>query len=86
MDNASNCNHLASILSTRIPHFEGTLARLRCLAHIINLIAKVSSIFTHWLLLFMFLARYFYHFSSKSPSARNQQHLHHPVTQSMMMI
>jgi len=44
MDNASNCNRLASILSTRIPHFEGALARLRCLAHIINLIAQASSI------------------------------------------
>ena len=42
MDNASNCNKLAELLSDYIPTFPGMDARLRCLAHIINLIAKVT--------------------------------------------
>jgi len=45
MDNASNCNKLAELLSDHIPTFQGMNARLRCLAHIINLIAKVTIIF-----------------------------------------
>jgi len=44
MDNASNCNRLASILPQYIPTFWGELARLRCIDHILNLIAKVSHV------------------------------------------
>ena len=43
MDNASNCNHLALVLPNHIAEFGGPFSRLRCLAHILNLIAKVSS-------------------------------------------
>lgn len=45
MDNASNCNRLASVLPEFIPDFWGADARLRCLCHIINLIAKVCDIY-----------------------------------------
>jgi hypothetical protein len=41
MDNASNCNKLAEILPEFLPDFPGMDARLRCLAHIFNLVAKV---------------------------------------------
>lgn len=41
MDNASNCNKLAELLPDYIPTFQGMDARLRCLTHILNLIAKV---------------------------------------------
>lgn len=41
MDNASNCNKLAELLPDYIPTFQGTDARLRCLTHILNLVAKV---------------------------------------------
>jgi len=41
MDNASNCNKLAELLPEFIPSFWGMNARLRCLTHIFNLIAKV---------------------------------------------
>lgn len=43
MDNASNCDKLAEILKEYIPEFGGPDGRLRCLAHIFNLIAKVSA-------------------------------------------
>jgi hypothetical protein len=41
MDNASNCDKLAEILPEYLPLFWGVEGRLRCLAHIFNLIAKV---------------------------------------------
>lgn len=47
MDNASNCNKLAEILPEFLPEFGGMNARLRCLAHIVNLVAKVS--LTHFI-------------------------------------
>ena len=42
MDNASNCNKLAELLPEYIPTFQGMNSRLRCLTHILNLIAKVT--------------------------------------------
>jgi hypothetical protein len=45
MDNASNCNKLAELLPDFLPDFWGMDARLRCLAHIFNLVAKVKSTF-----------------------------------------
>ena len=53
MNNASNCNTLASILAQLLPSFGGEYARLRCLAHIINLIAKVYA--PDYILCFLFL-------------------------------
>lgn len=41
MDNASNCDTMASHLSTLIPAFHRTASHTRCLPHTINLIAKV---------------------------------------------
>lgn len=43
MDNASNCDKLAEYLPDYLPLFRGRKARLRCLAHIFNLIAKVRA-------------------------------------------
>lgn len=43
MDNASNCTKLAELLPNYLPDFWGMDARLRCLAHIVNLIAKVKT-------------------------------------------
>jgi len=43
MDNASNCNKLAELLPEYISSFLGVDGRLRCLAHIINLVAKAST-------------------------------------------
>lgn len=43
MDNASNCSKAASILGKKLLTFPGDAGRLRCLAHIINLITKVRS-------------------------------------------
>ncbi|KAI5823657.1 hypothetical protein K523DRAFT_344161 [Schizophyllum commune Tattone D] len=45
MDNASNCNTTATELSNILPTFEGTSWRLRCLLHILNLIAKVCTLY-----------------------------------------
>ena len=42
MDNASNCNTLAALLPNYIETFHGPERRLRCIAHILNLVAKVS--------------------------------------------
>lgn len=44
MDNASNCDKFAAILGMRLPTFEGANARIRCFAHILNLIAKVRDV------------------------------------------
>jgi len=44
MDNASNCTKLAELLPIYLPDFWGMDARLRCLAHIVNLIAKVKTL------------------------------------------
>lgn len=44
MDNASNCSRLAAILPNYVSGFGGEYAHLRCLAHILNLIAKVKFI------------------------------------------
>ncbi|PPQ84415.1 hypothetical protein CVT26_006537 [Gymnopilus dilepis] len=43
MDNASNCSKMAQFLKSDeyLPDFWGMDARLRCLAHIVNLIAKI---------------------------------------------
>ncbi|KAF9032378.1 hypothetical protein BJ165DRAFT_1357982 [Panaeolus papilionaceus] len=41
MDNATNCDKLAELLPEHLPSFPGEKGRLRCLAHIFNLIAKV---------------------------------------------
>ncbi|KAL1673131.1 hypothetical protein EV122DRAFT_294382 [Schizophyllum commune] len=41
MDNASNCDTTATELQKLLPSFEGRSWRLRCLLHILNLIAKV---------------------------------------------
>ncbi|KAI5828050.1 hypothetical protein K523DRAFT_373910 [Schizophyllum commune Tattone D] len=45
MDNASNCNTTATELHEILPSFEGTSWRLRCLLHILNLIAKSILLF-----------------------------------------
>jgi len=42
MDNASNCNTLAALLPNYIETFHGPERHLRCIAHILNLVAKVS--------------------------------------------
>jgi len=44
MDNASNCTKLAELLPIYIPDFWGLNAHLCCLAHIVNLIAKVKTL------------------------------------------
>jgi len=41
MDNAGNCNTLAQFLPIYTKKFLGKRSRLRCIAHIINLVAKV---------------------------------------------
>ncbi|KAI5890922.1 uncharacterized protein SCHCODRAFT_01171994 [Schizophyllum commune H4-8] len=41
MDNAGNCDTTAEELANWLPHFRGKKWRLRCLLHILNLIAKV---------------------------------------------
>ncbi|KAJ7609204.1 hypothetical protein DFH06DRAFT_1017376 [Mycena polygramma] len=43
MDNAGNCNTTAPALKDLIPTFGGSAARLRCILHILNLIAKVNA-------------------------------------------
>ncbi|TFK17891.1 hypothetical protein FA15DRAFT_661122 [Coprinopsis marcescibilis] len=40
MDNAGNCSKAARVLGLKLPSFGGDSARLRCLAHIVNLIGK----------------------------------------------
>ncbi|KAJ7107694.1 hypothetical protein C8R44DRAFT_834190 [Mycena epipterygia] len=45
MDNAGNCNTTAVELKILIPTFGGAAARLRCILHILNLIAKVCGSF-----------------------------------------
>jgi len=63
MDNASNCNKLAELLPEYIPTFQGMDARLRCLTHILNLIAKVTiKIFIEQLINCFFLDLYFFLF------------------------
>jgi hypothetical protein len=42
MDNAANCDTLAEELAKLLPHFKGNKWRIRCLLHILNLIAKVT--------------------------------------------
>ncbi|KAH7322322.1 hypothetical protein B0J17DRAFT_582284, partial [Rhizoctonia solani] len=42
IDNASNNSTLVRQLGTMLPHFRGALDRTRCIAHIMNLITKVS--------------------------------------------
>jgi hypothetical protein len=42
MDNASNCDTMADQVAKEIPSFAGKQARIRCLPHTINLMAKVS--------------------------------------------
>jgi hypothetical protein len=49
MDNASNCDKLAVVLGDKLPSFEGANARIRCFAHILNLIAKVSYLILFYL-------------------------------------
>jgi hypothetical protein len=44
MDNAGNCNRMANLLPNYAPHFLGKRWRLRCLCHIVNLIAKVFNL------------------------------------------
>jgi hypothetical protein len=44
MDNASNCTKLAELLPIYLPDFWGMNVCLRCLAHIVNLIAKVNTL------------------------------------------
>ncbi|KAH8105595.1 hypothetical protein DFH11DRAFT_1691980 [Phellopilus nigrolimitatus] len=47
MDNAGNCNTTASETAALVPSFRGMKSRLRCFAHILNLIAKaVLSLFS----------------------------------------
>ncbi|KAF5345225.1 hypothetical protein D9756_011482 [Leucocoprinus leucothites] len=41
MDNAANCNKLVELLPWYIPTFQGPQARMWCMAHILNLIAKM---------------------------------------------
>jgi hypothetical protein len=41
-DNASNNDTLVEELSVLLPKFKGAQARVRCFAHILNLIVKVS--------------------------------------------
>ncbi|KAL1707230.1 hypothetical protein EV121DRAFT_278135 [Schizophyllum commune] len=45
MDNASNCDTTATELQKLLPSFEGKPWRLRCLLHILNLIAKAILLF-----------------------------------------
>jgi hypothetical protein len=51
MDNASNCDKLAAVLGDKLPTFDGTKARIRCFAHILNLIAKVCYISSFFILI-----------------------------------
>jgi hypothetical protein len=46
MDNATNCDSAANNLTKLVPRFLGKPWRIRCAAHIINLIAKVGIIST----------------------------------------
>ncbi|KAH8116611.1 hypothetical protein DFH11DRAFT_1506311 [Phellopilus nigrolimitatus] len=41
MDNAGNCNTTATETAALVPSFRGMKSRLRCFAHILNLIAKI---------------------------------------------
>jgi hypothetical protein len=41
MDNTSNCNKLAELLPNYIPSFQEMEMQKHCMAHILNLIAKV---------------------------------------------
>jgi hypothetical protein len=41
-DNASNNNTLIDELGDLLDGFQGSLARVRCFAHILNLVVKVS--------------------------------------------
>jgi hypothetical protein len=43
MDNASNNTTLLEELPELIDGFQGTLTRIRCFAHILNLVVKVSA-------------------------------------------
>lgn len=45
MDNAGNCDTTAVELGVIIPSFGGAASRLRCILHILNLIAKVGICF-----------------------------------------
>lgn len=45
MDNATNCDKLAEVLPSLLPSFPGKQRRLRCVPHILNLIAKESNIY-----------------------------------------
>ena len=51
MDNASNCDKLAQILGNSIEGFMGEPGQLHCIAHIINLVAKVSELAIYYLIL-----------------------------------
>lgn len=41
MDNASNNDTLVSELSILLPNFKGARVRVRCFAHVLNLVIKV---------------------------------------------
>ncbi|TFK28318.1 hypothetical protein FA15DRAFT_584611, partial [Coprinopsis marcescibilis] len=43
MDNTSNCDKLAEKLGELLPSFDGMNSRVRCFAHVLNLIAKVCA-------------------------------------------
>ena len=72
MDNATNCDKLAEILPTYVPTFEGDHGRVRCLAHIFNLIAKASLTHVEYFydIYWMGHIRFLYLFSSKNQSQR----------------
>jgi hypothetical protein len=44
LDNASNNLTLVQHLQQRVPHFLGSRSYVRCLAHVINLMAKVGNL------------------------------------------
>jgi hypothetical protein len=43
LDNASNNNTLVNELTDSLDGYQGSLTRIRCFAHILNLVVKVSS-------------------------------------------
>ena len=43
LDNTSNNNTLIAELGDLLPGFQGSLTRVRCFAHILNLVVKVSN-------------------------------------------
>jgi len=43
LDNASNNNTLVNELADLLHGYQGSLTRIRCFAHILNLVVKVSS-------------------------------------------